>query len=45
MTQNGLSVGAIAPDFSAPDQHHQRWQLSEALQRSGQVLVFYRGDW
>jgi peroxiredoxin len=38
-------VGARARDFSAPDQNDEHWQLSKALPRSAQVLVFYRGDW
>jgi peroxiredoxin len=38
-------VGARAPDFTAPDQDDKPWQLSKALLRSAQVLVFYRGDW
>ena len=45
MTETALQAGAMAPDFEAPDEHRNAWRLSEALQRSTQVLVFYRGDW
>jgi peroxiredoxin len=45
VTQSELEVGAQAPDFAAPDEHGREWRLSEALERSAQVLVFYRGDW
>jgi len=45
VTQTGIDVGARAPDFTAPDQNDEPWQLSKALLRSAQVLVFYRGDW
>ena len=45
MTQSELEAGAQAPDFAAPDEQGREWRLSEALKRSAQVLVFYRGDW
>ena len=45
MAQEQLAVGARAPDFEAPDEGGQPWRLSDALKRSAQVLVFYRGDW
>ena len=45
MTQAELAVGAQAPDFAAPDEQGREWRLSEALKRTAQVLVFYRGDW
>jgi len=45
MTQTELAVGALAPVFAAPDENGQTWHLSEALERSAQVLIFYRGDW
>ena len=45
MAETILPVGALAPDFTAPDQNAQLWHLAEALERSAQVLVFYRGDW
>jgi peroxiredoxin len=45
MTQANLETGAPAPDFAAPDEQGRDWRLSEALGRSAQVLVFYRGDW
>jgi peroxiredoxin len=40
-----LAVGALAPDFTAPDEKGERYQLSNALRVAPQVLVFYRGDW
>jgi len=40
-----LAVGTQAPDFAAPDEKGQQWHLGEALERSAQVLIFYRGDW
>jgi peroxiredoxin len=43
--QTELAVGAQAPDFSLPDEDGQEWRLSDAVRRSTQVLVFYRGDW
>jgi len=45
MQQTDLVVGALAPDFTAPDHTGQPWRLAEALKQSAQVLVFYRGDW
>ena len=45
MDQTELTVGAEAPDFAAPDEAGREWRLSDALKRSAQVLVFYRGDW
>ena len=44
MTQTRIGVGP-SPDFTVPDQDDEQWQLSKALLRSAQVLVFYRGDW
>jgi peroxiredoxin len=45
VTQTSIGVGVRAPDFTARDQDDEPWQLSKALLRSAQVLVFYRGDW
>ncbi|MCC6175663.1 MAG: redoxin domain-containing protein [Chloroflexi bacterium] len=45
MTQNPLSVGVQAPDFTAIDQDGRAWRLADALARSTQLLFFYRGDW
>ncbi len=45
MAETELAAGTLAPIFAAPDENGQLWQLSEALDRSAQVLVFYRGDW
>lgn len=45
VSQTELTVGAQAPDFTAPDEHGQPWRLSDALRRTVVVLVFYRGDW
>jgi peroxiredoxin len=32
-------------DFVLTDQAGRPWRLSEHLERSAVVLVFYRGDW
>lgn len=32
-------------DFELEDQAGRWWKLSEALDRGGLVLLFYRGDW
>jgi len=40
-----VTVGALAPLFATPDQNNQLWDLKVALERSAQVLIFYRGDW
>ena len=45
MALTELATGAQAPDFEAPDERGKPWQLSDALKRSAQVLIFYRGDW
>jgi AhpC/TSA family len=45
MTETAVQVGAMAPDFEAPDENGNTWRLSEAVTRAVQVLVFYRGDW
>ena len=45
MAMTSLAVGAQAPDFTAPDEQDRSWRLTDALGRSPQVLVFYRGDW
>ncbi|MBI3968856.1 MAG: redoxin domain-containing protein [Chloroflexi bacterium] len=45
MTATELTIGAAAPDLSLPDERGGTWRLAEALTRSTQVLVFYRGDW
>ena len=45
MTETALQVGAVAPDFEAPDEHRNIWRLTNAATESVQVLVFYRGDW
>ena len=45
MTQTEVAIGAKAPDFAAPDESGRLWRLSELLQHSAQVLIFYRGDW
>ena len=45
MTQTEVAVGVRAPVFAAADENGQPWHLNEALQRSAQVLIFYRGDW
>ncbi len=45
MTGTAVEVGALAPDFEAPDEHGNTWRLSEAVTKAVQALVFYRGDW
>ncbi len=45
MTRAGVTVGARAPDFTATDEQGRPWRLADALERSAQVLVFYRGGW
>jgi peroxiredoxin len=45
VTQTEVAVGAQAPVIAAPDENGQQWHLSDALERSAQVLIFYRGDW
>jgi peroxiredoxin len=45
MAQTELQVGAQAPDFTLPDENGRPWRLSDAVRRSPQVLLFYRGDW
>lgn len=45
MAQTELAIGARAPVIAAPDENSQLWQLTDALERAQQVLVFYRGDW
>jgi len=45
MTETAVEVGALAPDFEAPDERGNAWRLSEAVTQAVQVLVFYRGDW
>ncbi|MDP9370125.1 MAG: hypothetical protein M3Q03_17960 [Chloroflexota bacterium] len=32
-------------EFELMDQAGQPWRLSDALERSAIILVFYRGDW
>jgi peroxiredoxin len=39
------AIGTLAPDFEAPDEKGEPWHLTDALERSRQVLIFYRGDW
>ncbi len=45
MVQTELAVGAQAPEFTLPDENGEPWLLSDAVKRSPQVLLFYRGDW
>ena len=45
MTEAAVAVGALAPDFEAPDENGKMWRLRDAIQGAAQVLVFYRGDW
>jgi len=45
VAQTEVAVGVQAPVFAAPDENGQPWHLNEALERSAQVLIFYRGDW
>ncbi|MDF1559597.1 MAG: peroxiredoxin-like family protein [Bacteroidales bacterium] len=41
----GLSVGAKAPTFSAPDAGLNIFSLEEAIKNGPVVLIFYRGFW
>lgn len=41
----GLTVGTKAPNFSGLDQYGQAVDLATLTQKSGVVLLFYRGDW
>jgi peroxiredoxin len=41
----GLTVGEIAPDFSATNQNDFIFNLYETLKQETVVLVFYRGHW
>ena len=45
MAQTELAVSGQAPGFTAPDENGQLWDLTNALERAPQVLIFYRGDW
>ena len=45
MAEIQLAIGSSAPVFAVPDENGDLWHLAEALVRSAQVLVFYRGDW
>jgi len=41
-----VGAGAVAPDFTLPDQDGQARRLSAELARQrAVVLVFYRGHW
>ena len=44
--QSAPSVGAIAPQFTLPDEHNQQHSLADEL-RAGKpiVLFFMRGEW
>uniref|UniRef100_A0A7S1TMK7 thioredoxin-dependent peroxiredoxin n=1 Tax=Erythrolobus australicus TaxID=1077150 RepID=A0A7S1TMK7_9RHOD len=43
-TVSMLSVGDIAPDFTAPDQDGKEWTLSNRAKKSNVVLYFYPKD-
>jgi peroxiredoxin len=45
VAQTEVAVGVQAPVFASPDESGQPWHLNEALERSAQVLIFFRGDW
>lgn len=45
LAQQGLSVGAQAPDFSALDHNGKIIRLKELIKTGPVVLVFYRGSW
>lgn len=40
-----VGVGALAPDFTLPDQDGRSHTLSAERGRRAVVLVFYRGHW
>ena len=41
----GIAVGERAPDFELPSVEGGKVRLSELLERSEVLLVFYRGGW
>jgi peroxiredoxin len=41
----GLSVGAIAPNFTLPNANGKDVSLYEALEKSIVIIKFYRGEW
>jgi hypothetical protein len=46
LTRIGLSVGQLAPDFSASDQFGRRQSLATLKGKNGTVLLFFRSaDW
>jgi hypothetical protein len=46
VSQIGPKIGAIAPEFSLPDQHGNARTLKSVLGPSGTILVFFRSaDW
>jgi peroxiredoxin len=42
---NGLSVGMVAPLFSATDSNGDLFSLEETLKNGPVVIIFYRGFW
>ena len=40
-----VGIGAMAPDFTLPDQNGNKVTLTDARSKSPVVLVFYRGYW
>ncbi len=45
VAEGTLKVGVKAPDFTLPNGDGKLVSLSEYIQRSPVVLVFYRGFW
>lgn len=45
IAQQGLAVGATAPDFALPDATGKTVRLSELLAKGPVVINFYRGEW
>lgn len=44
-TESGLVEGALAPDFTLPEVRGPIVSMSDSLENSRVVLVFYRGGW
>lgn len=45
IAERALKAGAMAPDFTLPDMHGNKVQLSALLAKGPVVLSFYRGGW
>lgn len=45
LSEQALTVGDVAPDFTLPDATGQSVSLSELLKQGPVVINFYRGEW